>query len=104
MNKNDIEKTEQNRNTIEITIPINGVISESKGGSTSPNIGISNMNSNSKDNNSKEGQMSNQSDANDTSDDATSKKEQISSQSDTSDSSDDSTSKKEQIIINITHQ
>jgi hypothetical protein len=103
MNKNDSEKAEKGRNIIEITIPSNGVISESKKDSTSPNAGMSNMNSNANDDNSKKGQMSNQSDASDSSDETTSKKEQMSSQSDESDSSNDATSNKEQIIINISH-
>jgi hypothetical protein len=84
MNKNDLEKSEKNSNTIEITIPSNGIISESKKDSQSQNTDMSNMNSNANDDNSKKGQMSNQSDS--------------------SDASDDTTSKKEQIIINISHQ
>lgn len=104
MDKNDLEKSEKSTNTIELTIPLNGVTSESKGVSISPNTGMSNINGNPNDDNSKKGQMSNQSDASNSSDDTTSKKEQMSSQSDASNSSDKTTSKKEQIIINISHK
>jgi hypothetical protein len=103
MDKNNLEKAEKSRNTIEITIPFNGVVSESKKCSISPNTGMSNMNSEDNDDNSKKEQISNQLDSSDNSDDTTSKKEQMSSQSDASDSSADTTSKKEQIIINISH-
>lgn len=96
MNKNELEKEEKSKHTIEITIPVNGGIS-----GISSNTGKSNMNSKANDATSKKGQISNESDESDISEDANSKKGQMSNQSDTSNSSDDATSKKGQLIINI---
>ncbi|HEY8804098.1 MAG TPA: hypothetical protein VIM42_03145 [Clostridium sp.] len=101
MIKNDLEKAEKSKHTIEITIPVNGVISGDKKGSISSNTGMSNMNSNANNATSKKGQISNESDASDFSDDATSEKGQMSNQSDASNSSDDATPKKGQMTIKI---
>ena len=99
MNKNDSEKTEKNKHTIEITIPINGVISGDNKSSITSNT---DMNRNSKDPASKKGQMNDQSDESNSSDDSTSKDGEMSTQSDQSDS-DDTNSKTKKVIINITN-
>ncbi len=124
MNSNNSEKDEKSKNTIEITISPNGVVSGGKSDSSSENNGMCDMKDDDNEVTSKEGQMSNQSTSSDSSNEGNSKKHQSSNQSDISNSSEDSdskkgkmsnesdsnnfsndaASKKEQIIINITHQ
>ncbi|MCB2294743.1 hypothetical protein LGK95_14675 [Clostridium algoriphilum] len=101
MNKNDLEKSEKNKHTIEITVPFNGVISGDNKGSISSNTSMSNENNNAKDATSKKGRIGKESDESSFSDDDTSKKGQMSNQSDASDLSDGDTSKKGQMTIKI---
>jgi len=90
MNKKDSEKSENIKNTIEITIPFNSLVSSAYGGSENDVT--------------KKEQKNNQSDENDSDDENTSKKGQMSSQVDKGKSSNDATSKKRQVIINISEK
>ena len=85
MNKNELEKEEKSKHTIEITIPVNGGIS-----GISSNTGKSNMNSKANDATSKKGQISNESDASNFSDDASNTG--MSNMSDINSSANDATS------------
>ena len=102
MDKNNSEKDEKSKNTLEITISANGVISGGKHDSNSENNAMCNMNDNANDETSKKGQISNQSDSSDSTNDETSKKHHNSNESNSHNSCNDD-SRKDQIIINITH-
>ena len=107
MSEKELEKSEKNRNTIEIKIPFNGAISGNNMGSNFSNDDDSKKgkkSDQSDDDNSKEGQMSSKSDTGNFSDENSSKKEGKANKSDESNISVDATSKNGQMVINISEK
>ena len=107
MSEKDLEKSEKNRNTIEITIPFNGAISETNLGSNSSNDEDSRKRQNgdqTDDENPKERRMSSKADDCDFSNEDSSKKERKGNKLDGSNISVDTTSKNGQMVINISEK